>query len=400
MAEDTGAAPAAAEGVVAPVDEQIVDVPNPVETIDEPAKAEPAKVPSTREAIDKAFAKVGVDQKPDAKAEAKLDPKAKVEAKEPAKDEKPRDETGKFAAKDKPADSGKLADATAAKTGAEQAAPAKSTYEAPKRLLPDERAEWDAWPEKARAAFTRLDDNTNKGQEKYRVQVERDNGLAEFHDMATKSGTTVKEALARYVNTENKLRGDLLGGLDAIISQATNGKSSLRDVAAQIMGQNPEEVASQSDATIRELKHTVAQLQQQIGGVTQTIEQQQKQAHQEREASTVKQINDWAADKPLFELLAPHIADEMRGQETPDLDAAYKAVLHKHPQLTALSTTSPVIPTPTDASSGPAKLDLAEQIRKGSKSPTGAPTPGSDPATRKPSKSNREALDKAFARIG
>ena len=81
------------------------------------------------------------------------------------------------------------------------------------------------------------------------------------------------------------------------------------------------------------------------------------------------------------------------GMEVPDLDEAYKAVLQKHPQLAALSS-----PTPKPAEGSANVTDLAEQIRKGSKSPTGAPSAGSDPvASKRPSKSIRDSLDRAFA---
>jgi len=56
MSDVAVAAPAAADSAPAPVvDEQIVDVPNPVETVDQPAPdpKEPAKPPSIREALDK-----------------------------------------------------------------------------------------------------------------------------------------------------------------------------------------------------------------------------------------------------------------------------------------------------------------------------------------------------------
>jgi hypothetical protein len=70
---------------------------------------------------------------------------------------------------------------------------------------------------------------------------------------------------------EQKLRGDLLGGLDEIVPMRPAASYSLRDVAAHVMGQTPEQNQSQSDATIRELKQTVASSRKQVGGVTQTI---------------------------------------------------------------------------------------------------------------------------------
>jgi TolA-binding protein len=207
--------------------------------------------------------------------------------------------------------------------------------------------------------------------------------------MATKQGTTVKAALDRYTGMENKIRADMLGGLDEIVSNASNGKLSLRDVAAHIMGQTPEQNQSQSDATIRELKQTVARLEQQVGGVTQTITQQ-------RENATLQEVTKFAEAHPRFEELAEDIGFFMQSGRAKDLSEAYTLAERLNPapvQATA------EVPKAADAS---AKVtDLAEQIRKGAKSPTGAPSAGSDPATNKrPSKTIRGSLDRAFQQAG
>jgi hypothetical protein len=391
MSDVAGAAPAAAESTPAPVDEQIVDVPNPVETVDTTPAApkEPAKPPSIREALDKAEKTVQAKQeaKPEAKAEAKPEQKA---APKEAKPEQPR-ENGKFVAKDKPADSAAPADATAAKTEAEAAPSAKSTYEAPKRFSEDAKKVWDTSPDPVKAEVSRMEREMTQGIEKHRAKAERDDSIAEFHDMAAKSGTTVKAALARYTGMENKLRGDLIGGLDEIVGNASNGKLSLRDVAAHIMGQTPEQNQSQSDATIRELKQTVARLQEQVGGVTQSIAKQ-------HENSTLQEVTKFASEKghERFEELAEDIGFFMQSGRAKDLSEAYTLAERLNP---APAQATAEVPKAADAS---AKVtDLAEQIRKGAKSPTGAPSAGSDPATNKrPSKTIRGSLDRAFQQAG
>lgn len=382
MSDVAGAAPAAAESTPAPVDEQIVDVPNPVETVDTaPAEPkEPAKPPSIREALDKAEKTVQAKQeaKPEAKPEAKAAPKE-------AKAEQPR-ENGKFVAKDKPAEA---ADATAAKAEAEAAPPAKSTYEAPKRFSEDAKKVWDTSPDPVKAEVSRMEREMTQGIEKHRAKAERDDTLAEFHDIATKQGTTVKAALGRYMGMENKIRADMLGGLDEIVANASNGKLSLRDVAAHIMGQTPEQNQSQSDATIRELKQTVARLQEQVGGVTQSITQQ-------RENATLQEVTKFAEAHPRFEELAEDIGFFMQSGRAKDLSEAYTLAERLNP---APAQATAEVPKAADAS---AKVtDLAEQIRKGAKSPTGAPSAGSDPVTNKrPSKTIRGSLDRAFQQAG
>jgi hypothetical protein len=388
MSTDLGAAPAAADSAHAPVvDEPIVDIPNPVETVDQPehkAPEKPVGPPTIREALDKAEKVV------QAKEAAKAEP-AKVEAKEPAKakaDAPVKDpETGKFVAKDKPADQAKPASAVAPKPDAEPQPPAKSAYEAPKRFSEDAKKVWDSAPDPVKAEIGRMERELTQGIEKHREKAEKWDGLKELDDLATKSGTNIKDAFTRYVVMEQKIQADLLGGLDEVVSKATQGKYSLRDIAAHIMGQKPEDVQSQSDATIRELKQTVQRLEQQIGGVTTTINQQ-------RETATLTEINKFAADHPRFEELADDIAFFMKTGRAKDLPDAYQLAERLNPAPEQAAKPEPAV-AETKAP------DLAEQIRKGSKSPTGAPPTGSDPASKKPpSKSIRESLDRAFAARG
>jgi hypothetical protein len=397
MSTDLGAAPAAADSAPAPAPQaepEVVSLPNPIDVAPQPApepKAEPAKVPSTREAIDKALktveAKQAAEKKPEAKppAEVKAEAKApKVEAKpEPAKADEGRDPvTGKFTPKagtEKPADAVKPVDAPK---------PSHTAEDAPARFTETAKAKWASADPEIRGEVRRMERELTEGYQKHREKAEKWDGLKELDDLATKSGTTVKDAMTRYVVMEQKLRGDLLGGLEDVVSKATDGKYSLRDIAAHVMGQKPEEVQSQSDATIRELKQTVQRLEQQIGGVTETIKTQ-------RETSTLTEINKFAADNPRFEELADDIAFFMKTGRAKDLPEAYALAERLNP-APAKATDLP----PKVAETAADTPDLAEQIRKGSKSPSGDPSPGSEPAVRKPSKSNREALDRAFARLG
>src|SRR3954471_4602693 len=111
MSDVAGAAPAAAESAPAPVvDEQIIDVPNPVETVDTapPEPKEPAKPPSIRDALDKHEKTLLAKQEAETKAKTEAKPEPKAAPKEAAKDAPVKDpKTGQFTAKDKPADSEK-----------------------------------------------------------------------------------------------------------------------------------------------------------------------------------------------------------------------------------------------------------------------------------------------------
>ena len=368
-------------GAVAPADSapvadaEVVHTPNPISTEPSP--------PSIDDALDRAEAKVKADAAKDApvpvksetKTEAKAETKADTKPVE-SKTEVKRDETGKFAS-DKPAE--KPANEPAPKPATEQAKPVS---DAPARFSDDAKAAWEDVPEDARRETERAIKELTQGHEKYRASAEKFDAIKEFDDMATKSGTDLKTALTRYVNIEQTLRQDPIKGLQLVCE---NMGLSLRDVAAHIMGQTPEQQSSQADATIRELKQQVATLTDQLGGVTKSIQQQ-------RESATHEQITKFAAENPRFDELADDIAFFLQSGRTRDLSEAYKLAERLNPAPVQAAVETPA--------SSAANIDLVAQTQKGSKSINGAPSHGSSPATRKPSKSLDESLDRAFAALG
>ncbi|MCD0415691.1 hypothetical protein LOC51_00555 [Rubrivivax sp. JA1024] len=408
---DTGGAAAPTEPVDATVAEEVVTPPNPISTESEAAAApEPkGKTPSIDEALDRAAATV--EAKTKSKAEGKGDEAAdaskparaedgRFAAKEPAKDAPKdgakNDEAPKDAAKPAP----KSNDEAAAKAPGDAApssdqAPKPSATEAAKHPAParfsnDAKAVWDAAPEPVRAEVARMERELSAGIEKYRTRAERDEQLEDFHQLASRSGTDVKTALTKYTNMEALLRQNPLRGLEEVCA---NIGVSLKDVAQIVLGQTPDQERSQAEATIRDLRNQVAGLQEQIAGMTDRFAQQDQRAVEERVAA-------WAADKPLFEVLAPHIAQEMQATGGRDLDQAYQAVLQKHPQLAALASPPPAEDPATikpAASEAPAAPDPEAQTRKGSKSITGAPSAGSTPGAKRRLPSIDEAIDAAFA---
>lgn len=351
---------------------------------DAQAKPEvPAKPATLDDSIDRAIAKSAAKQ---------AEPKdgAKPEVKPEAKDAPVRAENGKFAPKEpiKQPDAAALAAKDAGKP-AEPVKPSFTASEAPTRFSDDAKKEWATAPESVRRETERAIKELTDGFQKYKQSAERDQALAEFHEMAQKGGTTVKDALARYTGLESKLRTDLLGGLEEIVSNASQGKLSLRDIAAHIVGQKPEEQASQQDAVIRELKHELATLKQQVGGVTQTIEQQREQA-------TLTEINKFAADNPRFEELAEDISFFLKSGRAKDLPEAYQLAERLNPAPAGQAKDDPPA-----ASSAALQDPPPVHPDKGQKSINGAPSPGSSPAAKKRvAKSLDESLDNAFRHAG
>jgi hypothetical protein len=404
MTDAAVVAAAPAEQASAPI-EHVDAPPSPLSETPPAAaevKPEPVKaVPTTREALKAAAAKVEAGETAKAAGDAKdLDKGAQLE----------RDKaTGKFAPKDPAVKPGEKVDpAAAAKAAADAAlkpgekpAPAAAAkpaavdpnapkHAAPERFSPDAKAVWDTAPEPVKAEVARMHREMTSGLEKHRVGAEKYESIKEFDELATRSGTNLKTALANYVGIEQMLRQNPLKGLEQVCS---NIGVSLKDVARIVLEQPADQQRSQSDATIRDLKGKIEQLEKRVGGVTDHFQRQQ-------ETSLQDHISKWAESRPHFEIIAPHIAAEMREGAT-SLDDAEERVLQKFPSLGSIAKAS-ISPAADEkpAASAAAAGDLSAQTEKGSKSIKGAPGSGSEPAAQPRSSSIKEALKRAAARAG
>jgi hypothetical protein len=122
--------------------------------------------------------------------------------------------------------------------GVSNTGPIHTASAPPSRFSPAAKAAWDTAPETVRAEVSRMEKEFAAGFAKYKTAAERDASLAQFHELAAKGKTTVKEALSRYVNMENQLRDDPVKGLEIICQ---NIGMSLHEVAANVLGLTPVE---------------------------------------------------------------------------------------------------------------------------------------------------------------
>lgn len=332
--------------------------PSPQETPDASQESETPKVEasgekprSRREAIEAALAKVSEDDKPESKddrprgPDGKFLPKEPVEAAEPAKEAPKAPEAPKVAE-----DKGPLS-------------------EPPTRFSADAKAAWKDAPEPVKGEIKRAITELETGLRRYQQVVEP---LKPYVDMAAKSGTTVHEALDRYVRMEQALRTDPATGLRAL---AQNMGMTPADMASILTGQ-----AAQGDQTkdrqIVGLTNKIQQLEAKLGEIGQSVTQTREQAIQEQVAS-------FAKDRPRFDELAPEIARMLQTGYASDLADAYE----KADRLNPVPRPAPVASVPTP------------QPRP-ALSVTGAPSSGSNPANRQPSATRSEAISRAMQRAG
>lgn len=353
-------APAAPE----PVAEAPASQPEPAS---EPAKAE-APRRSTREALEEAARQVFGDDKPEPKAEKPIE---KSEAK--SQDGPARGPDGKFVAKDAVSEKPEDAPKEAAKP---EAKPDDKTplNEPPARFSADAKAAWKDAPEAVKGEVRRAIAELETGIQRYRQTVEP---LKPFMDMAAKSGTTVQDALQRYVAMEQTLRADPARGLRAL---AQNMGMTPADMVSVLTGQQPEGDAATTNAKDREivaLRQEINNLRAQFGQVSQTVQQTREQAIMEN-------VTSFAAQNPRFEELSSEIVRLLETGYASDLRDAYEKAARLNP---APAPAAPPPPAP------------APQPRP-ALSVTGAPSSGSNPAQRRPSATTTEALERAFRAVG
>lgn len=366
-------APAPADAPVSSTVEAPVSPPNPVHSEPIPAKAEPTteapkKSATVAEAIERATQKV----ESEAKGEKAPTP-VKSEPKTETKSESVRDETGRFAPKEAPK-------AEVTQPPAQESPKTPTRYEAPSRFSPDAKAAWETAPEPVRAEVHRAIRELEAGHQKYKADAEAYDAVRDFDAAARRNGGDLRRSLERVVGMEQAFQRNPLEGFQAV---ADHFGISLKAVAAHIMGQTPDQQSQQVESTMRALNAKIAQLEQQIGGVTKTFETQRLDA-------TTQTVTQFANEHPRFEELSSDIAFFLQSGRTKDLSEAYTLAERLNP------APAQTIPTPVASAAQPT---AEAQTFKATKSITGAPSAGSSLPNRPGSKSISEALDRAMATV-
>lgn len=374
MSDVNGAAPAAAEQPSLPIEP--VQPPDPIESTgpqpdpkpeakaEQKAEAKDKPSSSISEALKKAEAKVKADAEKapakDAKAEkAPNKAEAKPEPKETKSDGPTRGEDGKFTSKEpKP------------ETSAETK-PTDAWRETPKRFSEDGKREWDKAPDSVKAETHRAIRELENGINEYKQKYEP---IKQYDDLARQNNTTVKDALDRYTTLERELTSqnpqEKFSALQKVFDYAG---INLREFAAQMAGQHPDQTAVQTEAQLQHLRNQVAELQHELSGY-----------RSEKEQTLMKTVDEFAARQPRFDELSPKIAKLLESGLAENLDEAYAMADRLIPAATQAKSNVPVTPeTPT--------------AHTPAKSVAGSPSLGSSPTTRKPSNSIKEALQRAMA---
>jgi hypothetical protein len=203
--------------------------------------------------------------------------------------------------------------------------------------------------------------------------------------MATDHGTTLDRALSNYVSMEQKLRQDVIGGLDIIVNNLNlrtpdGQKLGLRDIAYHLLNQTPEQhkLVQQQNAT-QAASHQIGALHQEITGLKNALQQM----HTAQQFNYTRSAVDQFADShPRFDELGDLIEQELKTGY--DLETAYRRAELLRPTTHAAQTrTTPAQTRPTD------------------KSISGAPDVAPSNGASRPKKQvgRREAIQNAISRV-
>ena len=344
----------------APMPETQSETSAPVETASQPSETCDT---SARGAIERAFEAMN-------KRDVEIDDGAEPA---PTRERNP-DGTFKAAEKTEP-------EKAAEKPAADAQQAATAVAEAPARFSADAKAAWATAPEPVKAEVTRAIRELESGIQQYQQAFEP---YKDFDRQLKANGQTFKDVVDHYTGIENLLQESPLRGLDQI---CRNMGTSLEAVARHIMGQPEDQQAAQRDTYINELKAEIAELKNQVGGVTTTIRSQQEKA-------LLDQVEAFASDpaNTRFEELSNDIVFFLESGRAKNLKDAYDLAARLNP--------APVAANPQPAATAATEQTAPSHTRKGQLSPSGAPSSGSNPAQRKPPASARDAIERAFAATG
>jgi len=402
-------APAPAGQSEVPINPNPTSAPAPL-TNQPPEKAPDAKPPDRREAIQRAFdkakertapeprkARMGDNNPPEPMAREREKPKLEpIDLKkrpddQPKAEPRERAEHGHFAprsAEGTPQVSGRYAEGTPQVSGQaprHAQLPEGTPYrDPPQRMDEQAKSQWAATPEPVRGAVHRMNQEFARAYQRYKPDIDVFETIRPFHEMARQQGTTLERAMHNYTSMEQKLRTDVVGGLDIIVHnlnlRAPDGTQlGLKDVAWHILNQSPEQhKLTQAQNAQTAQSHQIGQLHREISQLASGMQQMhyERQFHQTRSA-----LDRYADAHPRFDELGDLIEREVKLGF--NLDQAYRRAELLRPGTHAAQTrTAPA------------------QTRPPGRSISGAPAGSSNGTGRRPDKpvGRREAIANAIKR--
>ena len=262
--------------------------------------------------------------------------------------------------------------------------------EPPQRISERARRDWADTPETVRGDIHRMHAEFNQAYQQYRGAAEAFPPVAHFHQMAQQHGTTLERALTNYTGIEQKLRSDVVGGLDTIVNNLgltdpqTGQRIGLRDIAYHVLSQSPEQLQQvQMGNQQTAASQQIGALYQEVTGLKQALYQMHTQ---QQFTYTRSAVDQFAEQHPRID--EKEFGDVVK-QEIElgfPLDVAYQRAERLLPATHAAQTRTT-----------PAQTRTPDRSIHGS--PDVAPSNGASRRPKEPSKSPAEAVQNALKRM-
>ena len=256
----------------------------------------------------------------------------------------------------------------------------------PQRMKDHAKAEWASAPESVRGEVHRMHQEFSNAYARYKGDHDVMNTIRPYHELAASHGTTLDRALNNYVSMEQKLRTDVVGGLDIIVNnlnlKAPDGsRLGLRDIAYHVLSQTPDQhKALQTQNAQSAQSNQIGQLHQTVATLAQSVQQMQ---YEKQFSYTRSEVDRFADSHPRFDEISHLIKQELDFGF--DLETAYRRAEMLAPDP------APQTRTPT------------AQTRPSDRSISGAPDagPSNGTSSKKPAKqvSRRDAIASAMKRV-
>lgn len=352
------------------------------------SEGQPSKEPEFKESRLEAIKRAAEDVKP--KEDVKVDePKAekspeKVEA-EPAKTEAQPEE--------KPTPEVKAE--TVEK-------PRRQPIEAPSNFVPRAKELWANTPHEVRADMQRVISEASTRAEQAEASVKEYEAIKPYAEYAKQNGTTIDQAMGRFINMENSLRSNPTEGFRGLLHNMQLNPVQAIGHILQAYNVRPEQLAahiSQNPDDYTSLARP-QQPQQQPNGDVQALKQQiaeMQQSMVQRDVhSTV--VEPFARENPRYYDLEPTIAAFLNSDMVPKSLSPHDRLAAAYDMAVRISPSSKTATAPQVEE---ANEDRAGKDFGGDKSVRGAPSSGVDTTNNRRGKMSRgEALKAAVAELG
>lgn len=257
----------------------------------------------------------------------------------------------------------------------EEAAQPDPQEEPPARFSREAREAWAAAPEPVRAEIRRAIEEMEGGIEKWKSEASKWAGLEALEQRASEKGMNPGQVVQSYFELDRLLGENPLAGMDRICQSMG---ISLHEVAAQVLGYEPQQ-------QVVEMETHLAQASQYIQQLEREVQTYRQQAEEQQTSSLQQQVNDFLGRHPDAEELKPYMGRALASGFAMDLDEAYRVAKRVFADEQAAPSQQPSRPA---------------QTRKGRLSLSGAPAAGSHPAHDSPPPSTSDAVEHALRKVG